>query len=98
MLDGDIGLQIPPTPEHPRGGGLAAIENDRFLVTLFGILGDYPPTDPQGFADFASTLHFPDINEAMRDGSHSTIPWGSGTPSASGTATNGSPDFPRASW
>ena len=67
MLDGDIGILIPPTPEHPRGGGLAAIENDRFLVTLFGILGDYPPTEPQGFDDFASTLHFPDINEAMRD-------------------------------
>jgi hypothetical protein len=43
------------------------MENDRFLVTLFGILGDHPPTDPDGFSDFAATLQFPDINEALRD-------------------------------
>jgi hypothetical protein len=43
------------------------IENDRFLVTLFGILGDHPPTDPAGFAGFAATLQFPDINDALRD-------------------------------
>jgi hypothetical protein len=65
LLDGDLGILIPPTPDHPRGGGLAALENDRFLVTLFGILGDHPPTDPGGFADFASTLQFPDINDVL---------------------------------
>jgi hypothetical protein len=43
------------------------MENDRFLVTLFGILGDHPPTEPRGFSDFAATLQFPDINKALRD-------------------------------
>jgi 2-polyprenyl-6-methoxyphenol hydroxylase-like FAD-dependent oxidoreductase len=66
LLDGDLGILVAATPEHPRGGALAAMENDRFLVTLFGILGDHPPTDPAGFADFAATLRFPDIEEAVR--------------------------------
>jgi 2-polyprenyl-6-methoxyphenol hydroxylase-like FAD-dependent oxidoreductase len=66
LLDGDLGILNAPTPDHPRGGALAAIENDRFLVTLFGILGDHPPTDPAGFADFAATLQFPDIHHALR--------------------------------
>lgn len=65
LLDGDLGILNAPTPDHPRGGALAAMENDRFIVTLFGILGDYPPTDPEGFADFAATLQFPDINQAL---------------------------------
>lgn len=67
LLDGDLGILNAPTPDHPRGGALAAMENDRFLVTLFGILGDHPPTAPGGFTDFAATLQFPDINEALRD-------------------------------
>ena len=67
LLDGDLGILTAPTPEHPRGGALAAMENDRFLVTLFGILGDHPPTDPGGFTDFAATLQFPDIHQALRD-------------------------------
>ena len=67
LLDGDLGILNAATPEHPRGGALAAMENDRFLVTLFGILGDHPPTEPRGFSDFAATLQFPDINKALRD-------------------------------
>ena len=67
LLDGGLGILNAPTPVHPRGGALAAIENDRFLVTLFGILGDHPPTDPGGFTGFAGTLQFPDINDALRD-------------------------------
>jgi hypothetical protein len=67
LLEGRLGILNAPTPEHPRGGALAAIETDRFLVTLFGILGDQPPTDPGGFADFAVTLQFPHINDALRD-------------------------------
>jgi 2-polyprenyl-6-methoxyphenol hydroxylase-like FAD-dependent oxidoreductase len=67
LLGGKLGILNAPTPDHPRGGAIAIIESDRFLVTLFGILGDHPPTDPAGFADFAATLQFPDIGEALRD-------------------------------
>jgi hypothetical protein len=66
MLDGKLGILIAATPDHPRGGALATMENDRFLVTLFGILGDHPPTDPGGCTEFAASLQFPDINESLR--------------------------------
>lgn len=66
LLGGDLGIIMPATPSHPRGGGLAVMEDDRFIVTLFGILGDHPPTDPSGFAAFADTLAFPDIAEVLR--------------------------------
>jgi 2-polyprenyl-6-methoxyphenol hydroxylase-like FAD-dependent oxidoreductase len=66
LLDGEIGILTAATPGHPRGGALAVMEDDRFLVTLFGILGDHPPTDRVGFTDFAASLHFPDIHEALR--------------------------------
>jgi hypothetical protein len=65
-LGGDLGILVGATPSHPRGGALAAVEGGRCLLTLFGILGDHPPTDPAGFEDFAASLQFPDIHEAMR--------------------------------
>jgi 2-polyprenyl-6-methoxyphenol hydroxylase-like FAD-dependent oxidoreductase len=65
MLDGSLGILNAPTPDHPRGGALAAIENDRLLVTLFGILGDHPPADGAGFTDFAASLQFPDISKVL---------------------------------
>jgi 2-polyprenyl-6-methoxyphenol hydroxylase-like FAD-dependent oxidoreductase len=67
LLDGQLGILTAATPDHPRGGALATMENDRFLVTLYGILGDHPPTDPPGFKDFAATLQLPDIHQALRE-------------------------------
>jgi 2-polyprenyl-6-methoxyphenol hydroxylase-like FAD-dependent oxidoreductase len=66
LLGTDLAIINAPTPSHPRGGGLAAMEGDRFIVTLFGMLGDHPPTDPEGFADFADTLQFSDISDTLR--------------------------------
>jgi hypothetical protein len=37
------------------------------MVTLGGILGDHPPTDTDGFLDFARSLQFPDIYDTVRD-------------------------------
>jgi 2-polyprenyl-6-methoxyphenol hydroxylase-like FAD-dependent oxidoreductase len=67
-LGGDLGMLHAPTPEHPRGGALLMLEGDRWMVTLVGILGDHPPTDPDGFLTFARSLRFPDIYQAIRDG------------------------------
>jgi len=64
-LRGDIGILTGGTPQHPRGGALASIEDDRHVLTLYGILGDHAPADPDGFATFATTLAFPDIAEAL---------------------------------
>ena len=56
------------TPAHPRGAGVVAIEGGRHLVTMAGLLGDHPPTDPGAFEKFADTLHYPDVRDAMREG------------------------------
>ena len=66
-LDGDLAVLDAPTPEHPRGGALLLLEGDRWMVTLAGMLGDHPPTDPDGFLAFARSLRFPDIYQTIRD-------------------------------
>jgi flavin-dependent dehydrogenase len=58
-------IGIGATLDNPRIGGLGAVEGDRHILTLAGILGDYPPTDPAGFDAFTASLPFPDITEAI---------------------------------
>lgn len=53
------------TATNPRMGVLAAMEGGRHIVTLGGILGHHPPTDPDGFVRFAGALSFPDIAAAL---------------------------------
>jgi 2-polyprenyl-6-methoxyphenol hydroxylase-like FAD-dependent oxidoreductase len=43
-------------PGETRGGLIVEIEGGRWLVTLTGSCGDYPPTDERGFMDFARSL------------------------------------------
>jgi 2-polyprenyl-6-methoxyphenol hydroxylase-like FAD-dependent oxidoreductase len=66
-LDGDLAVVHGATPSHPRGGAMLQLEGDRWMVTVGGILGDHPPTEPDGFLGFARTLQLPDIYEAIRD-------------------------------
>jgi 2-polyprenyl-6-methoxyphenol hydroxylase-like FAD-dependent oxidoreductase len=66
-LDGDLGVLHGITPAHPRGGGLARLEGRRALLTLAGLRGDHPPTDPAGFDAFARSLRFPDVHAVIRD-------------------------------
>jgi 2-polyprenyl-6-methoxyphenol hydroxylase-like FAD-dependent oxidoreductase len=67
-LQGDLAVVQAATPQHPRAGALQMLEGDRWMLTLAGILGDHPPTDPDSFLAFARSLQFPDIYEAVRDG------------------------------
>lgn len=39
-----------PSPDLPRGGVLFPLEGGRWLVTLIGMGGDYPPTDEAGLS------------------------------------------------
>jgi 2-polyprenyl-6-methoxyphenol hydroxylase-like FAD-dependent oxidoreductase len=64
-LGGDVLVINGGTPAHPRSGVLAVQEGGRHIVTLSGILGDHPPTDRAGFVDFARSLAFPDIADAL---------------------------------
>jgi 2-polyprenyl-6-methoxyphenol hydroxylase-like FAD-dependent oxidoreductase len=66
-LGGDLAVLHAATPEHPRAGALQVLEGGRWMLTLAGILGDHPPTDPGGFLDFARSLRFPDIYQTVRD-------------------------------
>jgi 2-polyprenyl-6-methoxyphenol hydroxylase-like FAD-dependent oxidoreductase len=66
-LGGDLAVLQAATPQHPRTGALQMLEGERWMLTLGGILGDHPPTDPDGFLAFARSLRFPDIYETIRD-------------------------------
>jgi len=64
-LKGDIAVICPSAPPQKRGGVALAMEGDRWMVTLFGMLGDHPPTDERGFLEFAKTLPAPDVFETI---------------------------------
>jgi 2-polyprenyl-6-methoxyphenol hydroxylase-like FAD-dependent oxidoreductase len=54
-------------PSMPRAGVLAPIEGQRWMVTLGGYARDYPPTDRDGFLQFARSLRSDLIYRAIRD-------------------------------
>ena len=58
----DFNQALLVNPDHPRTRGCGAfpIEHGRQLVTLTGIHGDRPPTDPEGFFEYADSLPVPD--------------------------------------
>jgi 2-polyprenyl-6-methoxyphenol hydroxylase-like FAD-dependent oxidoreductase len=66
-LAGDLASVQAASPANPRAGVLARLEAGEWLLTLAGILGDRPPTDPDGFLAFAQSLSFSDIYEAIRN-------------------------------
>ena len=57
-------IQAKP-PRYFRGGALFPVEGQRWLVTLSGASGDYPPTDEAGFLSFARSLRSPLLAEAI---------------------------------
>ena len=58
-------IQAAP-PERKRGAILFAVEDNRWLVTLIGGGGDYPPSDELGFLDFARSLPVSTVFDAIR--------------------------------
>jgi 2-polyprenyl-6-methoxyphenol hydroxylase-like FAD-dependent oxidoreductase len=60
------GLYIQQAPPgDPRGGLVSPVEGGRWLVTLVGGDGRYPPTDDAGFLAFARSLRSPALYEAI---------------------------------
>jgi 2-polyprenyl-6-methoxyphenol hydroxylase-like FAD-dependent oxidoreductase len=53
------------TPANSRAGALAVIEGGRHILTIAGICGDFPPTDPTGFDEFVAGLPSGDIAAAV---------------------------------
>ena len=50
-----------------RFGVILAQEDDRWIVTLGGYLGDRPPPDEAGYIEFARSLPKPEIFEVIKD-------------------------------
>lgn len=60
------GLYIIGTPpENKRLGVLGAIEGGRWVVLLAGMLGDHPPSDPEGFLEFAKGLPIDELHRVL---------------------------------
>jgi hypothetical protein len=58
---------FPELPQKRLGVILPTEDPDQWLVTLGGVLGDYPPTDEAGFLEFARSLAQPDVYEMIKD-------------------------------
>ncbi len=52
---------VTPDPPRTRGVGVFPAEHGQWLVSAFGMHGDHPPTDPDGFRDFVASLPGLDI-------------------------------------
>ena len=54
-------------PDVTRGGVLYPIEGGRWIAGLSGVGGDYPPTDEEGFMEYARFLRTPMLYEVIKD-------------------------------
>lgn len=58
---------VTPSPRHARGGGVLPVEGERWLVTLMGLNGDYPPTDWEDLVAFAGTLPTSEVQHLLEE-------------------------------
>jgi hypothetical protein len=52
-------------PADTRYGAVLAAEDNRWVVTLVGSVGDYPPTDEKAWMAFAASLPTPAVHELV---------------------------------
>jgi 2-polyprenyl-6-methoxyphenol hydroxylase-like FAD-dependent oxidoreductase len=60
-------LLFPDPRVSSRSGVLLPMEDGRWVVTLYGLHGDAPPHDVEGFMTFARHLRTPTLYNAIRD-------------------------------
>jgi 2-polyprenyl-6-methoxyphenol hydroxylase-like FAD-dependent oxidoreductase len=63
----DHSIIVIASPDRPRGAIFTKTDDGVVELTTYGILGDHPPTDPEGFNSFVKTLAAPEIYEAICD-------------------------------
>jgi len=63
-----------PSPQIRRGAFLGQSGHGVQILSLTGLLGDHPPTDPEGFSAFAKTLPAPEIHDHLRTAQPLTDP------------------------
>ena len=67
-MRGAMGAIIAGTaPESRRYAALLGAEGNRWVATLAGMLGDYPPTDDAEWIEWARSLPVPDLYDLARD-------------------------------
>ena len=59
-------LMVTPDAPRTRGGGIIPVENDRWEVIMQGVHGDTPPTNHDGFIEFAESLPVSEIAALLR--------------------------------
>ncbi|MFC8538953.1 FAD-dependent oxidoreductase [Streptomyces sp. NPDC057249] len=62
----DLSINPVANAKLPRGAIFTKTDGGRVELTAYGILGDHPPTDQQGFYDFVRTLAAPEIWETLQ--------------------------------
>ena len=82
MFDGDQAINPVASPVHRRGAFFGHAGPGECRVTLTGVLGDHPPTDPEGFVEFARSLPVPDVYEAVKDAEATSDPVSFGFPAS----------------
>ncbi|MEO7267953.1 MAG: hypothetical protein ABIW49_01970 [Knoellia sp.] len=67
-FDGGVGILTAPSASCPRGAVLGNLPGPGRLLELSvtGMVGDHPPTDPEGFTEFVRSLSVPAFYEAIR--------------------------------
>jgi 2-polyprenyl-6-methoxyphenol hydroxylase-like FAD-dependent oxidoreductase len=66
-LNGGIALAVVSDPAVPRGGVALALDEQRWIVSLYALGGGRPPQDQAGFVEFARTLASPALAEILAD-------------------------------
>jgi 2-polyprenyl-6-methoxyphenol hydroxylase-like FAD-dependent oxidoreductase len=64
---GDLAIIPVAFPDSPRGAIFTKTDHGKVELTVYGLLGDHPPTDQEGFNAFVKSLSVPDIHEALRN-------------------------------
>ncbi|MFJ8043864.1 NAD(P)/FAD-dependent oxidoreductase [Kitasatospora sp. NPDC096147] len=65
---GEVGADayvVGATGTIPRGGVALSAEGERWLVTMFGMNGDHPAVDPEGYLAFAERLASPELHRLL---------------------------------
>ncbi len=60
-----IGAVVSGAPTSTRYAAILAAEDNRWVITLVGTVGDYPPLDEPGWMRFAASLPVPAVHELV---------------------------------
>ncbi|GAQ51353.1 putative epoxidase LasC [Streptomyces acidiscabies] len=66
-LPGTLAIGRHVTPDRPRGAVLYAQEDDRWLLTLVGVLDGRPPVDADAFTAYGRSLGAPGLRRIVTD-------------------------------